>query len=226
MLRREAIVEGRRASYLVGGKGPVVVFLHGWGLAGTPTYVDGLNMLCEQGFRVFAPALPGFGSADLSAEDLSLAGYARWVVDFVAAVGVTGPVSLVGYSFGGGVAIRTAHDWPERVGRLVLVNSIGGSVWRAAHLARTADLTSELEELKRRRLPAVIVWSRDDGVIPAATIASLRAAAGDPHFVPVDGSHCWLTNDPFRFCEVITNVLHVDLTKVYAQESVSIVVAA
>ena len=36
----------------------------------------------------------------------------------------------MGHSFGGGVAIRLAHDYPERVRSLVLVNSIGGSAWK------------------------------------------------------------------------------------------------
>ena len=80
--------------------------------------------------QVWAPALPGFGGTeDLPDEEFSLAGYARWVVAFLDAVGVAGPVTLVGHSFGGGVAISTAHDAPDRVARLVCVNSIGGSAW-------------------------------------------------------------------------------------------------
>jgi pimeloyl-ACP methyl ester carboxylesterase len=38
----------------------------------------------------------------------------------------TGPVVVVGYSFGGGIALRLALDHPELVAGLVLVSSIGG----------------------------------------------------------------------------------------------------
>ncbi len=173
-------------------------------------------------------------------------------------MGETEPVTLVGYSFGSGVAIRAAHDSAELVRRLILVNSIGGSAWtdgrgvlkalaerplwdwglhlqadllptrvlpvvlrdlvpnlarnpgairRVAHLARTADLTPELAELKRRRLPVVVVWSKRDNVIPEVTLSSLRAGLGDPETVTVPGGHTWLLAEPKRFGEVITNIL-------------------
>jgi pimeloyl-ACP methyl ester carboxylesterase len=126
---RTTRVRGRPVSYLTAGEGPAVVFLHGWGLSHT-SYRVGLRRLTRAGLTVFAPALPGFGgTADLPASELSLGGYARWVVEFLDTVGRTEPVTLLGHSFGGGVAIRTAHDAPGRVSRLVLVNSIGGSAW-------------------------------------------------------------------------------------------------
>jgi pimeloyl-ACP methyl ester carboxylesterase len=59
-----------------------------------------------------------------------------------------------------------------------LVRSLG-AIWRVANLARAADLTKDLAELNRRRIPMVIVWSREDNVIPEATLMSLRA--GDGH---------------------------------------------
>jgi pimeloyl-ACP methyl ester carboxylesterase len=48
----------------------------------------------------------------------------------LAALGVDEPVSLVGHSFGGGVAIKLAHDHPDRVSSLVLVDAIGHPGWR------------------------------------------------------------------------------------------------
>ena len=127
---RRTEVLGRTASYGVGGTGPSIVFLHGWGLSGR-TYKAALKRLLAEGFRVWAPALPGFdGSGALTEGTGDMAQYAAWVNEFLTAVGVTEPVVMMGHSFGGGVAIQTAHDWPERVRGLVLINSIGGSAWR------------------------------------------------------------------------------------------------
>jgi pimeloyl-ACP methyl ester carboxylesterase len=255
-------VDGRTAEYGTAGRGSPFVFLHGWAL-NHRAYRRALGRLIDHGVQVYAPALPGFGrTVELPAGQVSLAGYATWLDGFLAAVGVSDPVTLVGHSFGGGVAIQTAHDWPARVARLILVNSIGGSawsqagginrsmrerplwdwglhlpadlllrrqltrvlpvivadavpnllrnprtIWRVAHLARTADLTGQLEDLKRRRLPVVILWGQQDRVIPRASVESLLAALGDPELITVPGNHTWLLADPEGFGEVITNVI-------------------
>lgn len=122
-------VAGRPANYSVGGSGPAVVFLHGWAL-GNRAYRRSLRRLVSRGVRVFAPAMPSFaGTADLPPEDRSIAGYAAWVDAFLDAVGVDEPTVVIGHSFGGGVAIELAHDHPERVSYLILVNSVGGARW-------------------------------------------------------------------------------------------------
>ncbi|TMM16241.1 MAG: alpha/beta hydrolase [Actinobacteria bacterium] len=118
-------VSGRPACYGVAGTGRPVVFLHGWAL-GQHAYKRALKRIVNLGYRVYAPALPGFGgTADLPPESVSFAGYAEWLHDWLAALSVDQPVSLVGHSFGGGVAIELAHDHPERVSSLVLVDAVG-----------------------------------------------------------------------------------------------------
>ena len=80
---------------------------------------------------------------------------------------------------------------------------------RAARLARDADLTEELNELHRRGLPVVIIWSPRDTVVTEASVDALRAALADAHTISVPGGHSWLLGDPDRFGEVMTNVVAV-----------------
>ncbi|MFD4181725.1 alpha/beta fold hydrolase [Rhodococcus sp. NPDC058514] len=256
------LVEGRAASYGVAGTGAPVVFLHGFGL--TPrSYERALLRMASQGVRVYAPALPGFGgTAELPERERNLAGYARWLGGFLDSISVAGPVTVIGHSFGGGVAIQSAHDLGPRVARLVLVNSVGGAawspsgggvrpigerplwdwcaaatvdalairpsaagmlaitadavgnllrnplaIWRLAHLARTADLRGELDELAERGLPVTLLWGCDDTFIPRASFESLCSALRNPTVVTVAGSHGWLIDDPHGFGTAMATVL-------------------
>jgi pimeloyl-ACP methyl ester carboxylesterase len=268
MVWRRTLVRGRSAVYGEAaapdrGGGATVVFLHGWALSDR-TYRASLNRLARAGHAVLAPALPGFrGTAGLPGDELSLQGYAAWLEEFLDTVGVTRPVTLVGHSFGGAVAIKFAFAFPDRVSQLVLVNSIGGAtwstegrlramsdrplgdwgvhlgselvstrgltrvlpvvasdalrhaltrpatLWRVGRIARQAALGVELEELKRRRLPVVVLWGKEDTVVPWACAESLITALGSPEVVTVPGDHGWLISDPRRFVEVLTNVLAV-----------------
>jgi pimeloyl-ACP methyl ester carboxylesterase len=253
LIWKRTTVDGRTALYGVAGEGVPVLFLHGWGL-GQHAYKRALKRLVHQGCRVYAPALPGFGGTpDLPARHFSFAGYAEWVRLFLEAVKVDEPVFVVGHSFGGGVAIKLAHDFPDQVRYLVLVNSLGGAMgdrplwdWgihfprdifdisqvtrvlpviledalpnvirnpraivKVANLARTADLTAELDALKRRKMPVVVLWGANDTIIPRASFDALCAAIGSEGEV-VEGSHSWLLADPDAFGEVMTNVLEVE----------------
>ncbi|MCZ7530745.1 MAG: alpha/beta fold hydrolase [Acidimicrobiia bacterium] len=125
-------VGGAEVRYGEAGDGEPFVFLHGFGLR-EKTYKRALGRLVPLGIRVVAPSLPGFGgTAPLPGDDTTIESYARWVVEFCAAIELDGPVMMAGHSFGGGVAIRTAHDHPQLVRLLVLINSVGGSVWKEA----------------------------------------------------------------------------------------------
>ena len=82
------------------------------------------------------------------------------------------------------------------------------AMWKVANLARRADLTEELEELKRRKLPVVVLWGEGDRIIPKASFDALCAAIGSDGEV-VTGNHSWLLADPDAFGEVMTNVVEV-----------------
>ncbi len=82
------------------------------------------------------------------------------------------------------------------------------AMFRAGQLARKADLTQELEELRRRHLPVVVLWGEQDKIIPRASFDALCAAIGSTGEV-VSGNHSWLLADPEAFGEVMTNIVAV-----------------
>lgn len=101
--------------------GPAVVLVHGLLVNGT--LWAQLRPLLARDFRVVIPDLPlGSHRAAMQPDaDLSPAGLARLVADFLAALDLTG-VTLVGNDTGGAICQLVAADHPERLARLVLTN--------------------------------------------------------------------------------------------------------
>jgi len=123
---RTAVAAGLRTNYLEDGEGPPVVLLHGSG-PGVTAYANWRLTIpsLAQRFRVVAPDLMGFGFTERPADGAY--DVERWttqVVDLLDALGLE-KVSLVGNSFGGGIALRVAAQHPDRVDRLVLMGSVG-----------------------------------------------------------------------------------------------------
>ena len=108
--------------WAAGTSGPQVLLLHGIG-ASVEIWRGTLKALGAR-HRVLALDMPGFGRSDKPAASYSLAYLAAFVRDFVDAMGIE-RTSLVGHSLGGGVALRFALDFPERLERLGLVAPAG-----------------------------------------------------------------------------------------------------
>lgn len=106
-----------------------MVFIHGWGLTAR-TYTRTLQRLARVGARIIAPALPGFGRSAPLPGEYTWEKLANWVDLLLEHAGVEESAYLVGHSFGGGVATATASRFPTRARSLVLVNAVGGSVWK------------------------------------------------------------------------------------------------
>jgi pimeloyl-ACP methyl ester carboxylesterase len=80
--------------------------------------------------------------------------------------------------------------------------------FRVAAMARFADMTTELSELRERGLPIVVLWGRRDRIITRPAFEEMcELAASDT--VAVEGGHVWLIVDPDRFAEIMTNVVDV-----------------
>jgi pimeloyl-ACP methyl ester carboxylesterase len=87
-----------------------------------------------------------------------------------------------------------------------------GAVWRAADLARGADLREELATLAERGLPVSILWGSEDNVVPEATFLAMCEALGAPGDIIEDAGHSWLLADPEGFGELVTNSLAAQRT--------------
>jgi len=119
---RDLHVDGRRYCVAELGKGPPIVLLHGLG----GSLYDWRHLLRPLGVdhRVVAMDLLGAGESEIpEKEDFSIAAQARRLKGLLDALGLP-RATLVGNSYGGGIALRFAQDWPERVEKLVLINSV------------------------------------------------------------------------------------------------------
>jgi len=116
-------VDGVRTRYVTFGEGDeAIIFIHGFS-SSLFTWSKCLEPISKQ-YRVFALDLKGFGFSDKPASAYSTAEYIDFLVHFMNAVGLE-KATLCGNSMGGGIAWRTALEYPEKVDKLILVDSSG-----------------------------------------------------------------------------------------------------
>ncbi len=113
---------GERITWWSGGAGPAVVLLHGFGGDGIGTWQAQFSAF-GAGHRVIIPDLlwfggsRGFGPPTLSAQVAA--------VEAILAAESVSRADVVGISYGGFVALKLVDEHPERVDRMVIVDSPG-----------------------------------------------------------------------------------------------------
>jgi pimeloyl-ACP methyl ester carboxylesterase len=113
-------VHGHRRAFVKVGSGPALLLLHGLACDHT-TWHPVINRLAQE-FTVIAPDFLGHGESDKPRADYSIGGYANGMRDLLTILNID-KVTVVGHSFGGGVAMQFAYQFPERTERLVLVSA-------------------------------------------------------------------------------------------------------
>ncbi|MGW2824490.1 alpha/beta fold hydrolase [Streptomyces sp. NPDC001443] len=145
------VVHGYRRAFRMAGEGPALVLVHGIGDS-SATWA-GLIPDLARTHTVLAPDLLGHGASDKPRADYSVAAYANGVRDLLTTLGIES-ATLVGHSFGGGVAMQFAYQFPERTERLILV-SAGGVGREVNPLLRLVSLPGADLMLSTLRLPGM-----------------------------------------------------------------------
>jgi len=122
--RRVALASGVGVNVVEEGEGPPVVLVHGhpgsaydWRLLAP--------VLAARGLRAIAYDRVGYGRSDPRRDDdYTFEANARELVELLAALELD-DATVVGWSYGGGTSIVAAQRDASRIGRLVLVGSVG-----------------------------------------------------------------------------------------------------
>src|SRR2546422_11168498 len=131
-------VDGLRLHYVVEGRGPVLIFVHGLG-GFAESWRHNVRPLAGRA-TVFAVDLPGFGDSAKPRTSYRLGYFANALRGFMDALGLA-QASLVGHSLGGAVSITLALTHPSRVERLALVGAIvPGCCYRPSWIYRLVAL--------------------------------------------------------------------------------------
>jgi pimeloyl-ACP methyl ester carboxylesterase len=94
------------------------------GIAGSSQTWEQVIPLLARDYSVVAPDLVGHGASAKPPGDYSLGAQASALRDFLSILGIE-RVTVVGQSFGGGVAMQFSYQYPDNCDRLVLVGSGG-----------------------------------------------------------------------------------------------------
>jgi pimeloyl-ACP methyl ester carboxylesterase/UPF0716 family protein affecting phage T7 exclusion len=133
---RHITLHGEDVAYRRSGDGPVLLLLHG--IAGSSgSWIPAMRLLRHE-FTVLAPDFLGHGKSSKPLGDYSLGNQASGLRDFLVMLGIE-RVTVVGHSFGGGVAMQFTYQFPELCERLVLVDA-GGLGREVSWLLRLATL--------------------------------------------------------------------------------------
>ena len=183
------------------GHGDPVVLLHAYPCNHT-MWLEQALALANAGYRVLAPDLPGFGQSELPTGPPDLAHSAAEVLATLDAARVAS-FSLGGLSMGGYVAMEILRQAPDRVERLLLVDTkatddgpearqaredVAAAALAAGSLAPLAEgmLTGLLGETTRATNPEAVERTRVfiESADARAAAWSMRAMAKRPDSLP------------------------------------------
>ncbi len=142
--------------YWSGGDGHTVLLIHGFGGHALWQWHGQIPPLLEHGARIIAPDLAWFGETIPAGEAFTVESQVELFSQLIDRLGVD-RYDVVGISYGGFVALGMAVRHPDRVDRLVLIDSPGPVYSRSDYEQMLARLdANSVQELLIPRAPTDI----------------------------------------------------------------------
>ena len=160
---------------------PLLLGIHGWSQRnGWHTWEPLMAPLADAGFCVVSVDMPGWGDSP-ALDNLPLGGSraVQVVVDILDGLQKDKAV-LMGKSWGGGVAVKTAVSYPERISKLVL----------------TAPALRNFDQLSQISQQVLLTWAEDDPVIPVTMSSEFTRRVKDIEYIsyPTGGHSAAMKN--------------------------------
>lgn len=190
-LEQNILVDGVRLRYRDRGEGDPVVFVHG-----TPSYSyewrDVVPQVEAAGYRAITYDLLGYGDSERPLDrDTSVGGQTELLVKLLDELGLEQP-SLITHDIGGAIGQRIAVHHPDRLRRLMLIDTVSYDSWPSVTWQRiirerldsyAAMSGDEFEAMLTRQLKMVVADENDmEGERLRAFLAPHRTAVGRTSF--------------------------------------------
>lgn len=109
----QATINGIKMAFDDQGKGPAVILIHGFPF-NRKMWAPQVSSLAENGFRVIAPDLRGFGDSEAGDEPFNIRTFSNDIARLMSHLGI-GRAVMVGMSLGGEIVLDLLKRFPRRV---------------------------------------------------------------------------------------------------------------
>lgn len=152
----EVVVDGVKLHVITMGEGPPVLFLHGLVMDNLSSWYFTAGARAASSNRVVLVDLRGHGASERPAGGYDPDTIVADLIGVLDAVGVAGPVRVVGNSFGGQLAVLMTVRHPERVAGVCLIDAhLGREGWGRDMVA---TLSLEGEDRDRQIAESFSTW--------------------------------------------------------------------
>jgi pimeloyl-ACP methyl ester carboxylesterase len=180
-----------RMHYLQQGTGDPVLLIHGFPETSFE-WRKQFPVLSER-YAVFAPDTRGFGKTDKPAGRYSRRLLGGDIIRFMDAVGIE-KAAVVGHDWGGIIAFKVAIDWPERVTRLALLDTLC-TVWAPGAVHGYWFKAKPLPERFFARYHRQFI----ETIFAGGSVPALPGRPASPWQYPANAMNVWASRDEVEY---------------------------